>query len=105
MELCSPETVFSIPDLECNVVDSVRGVLLMQDVQLGILMALLPFFQGGTGPAQSVGVWLLQLLQVLFGLPVLVLVVRSLATRVIGKFHRYARHPSITFTGMHGTPL
>jgi hypothetical protein len=61
----------------------------MQDVQLGILMALLPFFEGGSGPTQSVGVWLLQLLQVLFGLPVLVLVARSIANRVIGKFYRY----------------
>ena len=63
----------------------------MQDIQLGTLMALLPFFEGrapGEDPTHPV-VWLFQLLQVLFGLPALVLLGRSLATRVIGRVHRY----------------
>ena len=79
-------------------VDSVGGVLLMQDVQLGTLMALLPFFEDegdeDGDPAQSFWLsgkflWFLQLLQVVFGLPVVVLVLRSAGTRIIGKYHRY----------------
>ena len=53
-------------------------------------MALLPFFEdraSGTPPTHT-AIWLLQLLQVLLGLPALVLLVRSLATRIIGRFHR-----------------
>ena len=86
---------------EPDLVDSVRGVLLMQDIQLGVLMALLPFFEGGaseTDPSpssrQPSGVfWLLQLLQVLFGLPAVVLLLRSLATRLVGRFYRYVHGP------------
>ena len=71
-------------------VDSVRGVLSMQDIQLGMLMALLPFFGAGKGHTHLFSMArFLQLLQILFGLPALVLVVRSLATRVIGRFYRY----------------
>ncbi len=85
---------------ESEVADSVVGILMMQDLQLGTLVALLPFFQdwtttsgeggGGAGGGKGRGwmVPLLQLLQVLFGFPLLVLIFRLIAVRTGDKFHR-----------------
>ena len=101
----------SISDAELDVVESVSGVLIMQDVQRGRLMALLPFFEGGGSSEQGAGdassqasywpssqlYWFLQLFQGLFGLPMLVLLLRSIGTRLIGKFHRYMNHGLLTF--------
>ena len=83
----------SFSDPETDVVDSVSGVLMMQDIQLGMLMALLPFFEGGASGGSlahqhSVVLWLVHLVQVIFGFPVLVFLLRSLVTRVAGKVYR-----------------
>ena len=80
---------------ESEVADSVSGILMMQDLQLGTLVALLPFFEGWSLSKEEAEPqahsWLmrsLQLLQVLFGFPLLVLVFRVIASRTGDRFHK-----------------
>ena len=84
-----------VPDSELT--DWVVGILMMQDLQLGTLVALLPFFEGWSLPEgvarEKTLVWgwlvkCLQLLQVLFGFPLLVLVFRLCAGRMGDRIHR-----------------
>ena len=74
------------------------GTLVMQDVQLGTLMALIPFFVEGGG-AQGKGgrdrsgygysvELMLQILQLLFGFTLLLVVARGMTTRVLERFYR-----------------
>ena len=98
VELCLH--FFSVPELD--MVDYVSGILMMQDIQLGTLMALLPFFEGGAFSKYhthhpTIALWVLQLVQVLFGFPLLVLIFRLLAARIVEKFHRFVHN----FTWLH----
>ena len=79
---------------ESDMMDSVNGILMMQDLQLGTLVALLPFFGGGDlspDHTQKLGtvVSALQLVQVLFGFPLLVFIFRFLAAKIVDRFHRF----------------
>ena len=75
-------------------VGHLNGLLVMQDIQLGTLVALIPLF--ADRPA-SVGGWniaalfygFLQLLQTLCGFFLLVIIARQLTTRMLERFYRY----------------
>ena len=74
------------------------GTLVMQDVQLGTLMALIPFFVEGGGARGKGGrdrsrygysvELMLQILQLLFGFTLLLVVARGMTTRVLERFYR-----------------
>lgn len=83
-----------------------NGLLVMQDVQLGTLVALMPLF--ADNPA-SLGVWnitalfygFLQLLQTLCGFCLLVIIARQLTNRALEKFYKLTieyRNRLITIT-------
>ena len=90
---------FHIPptDTGPDILSSLMGTLVMQDVQLGTLMALIPFFvEGGSrgkgGRERSRYGYsvelILQILQLLFGFTLLLLVARGITTRVLERFYR-----------------
>lgn len=82
-----------IPETESDVSTSLVGILVMQDVQLGTLMALMPFFvESKSSPGETqrtVPLWVLQLLQVLFGFTFLLITTTGLATRKLDRFYRW----------------
>ena len=64
----------------------------MQDLQLGTLVALMPFFSdrggGGGGGRGEQWRWGVQLLQVVLGFAVLLVAVRGLSMRAMERFYR-----------------
>lgn len=77
-----------------DVAGHLNGLLVMQDIQLGTLVAIIPLF--ADRPA-SLGSWnvaailygFLQLLRTLCGFCLLVIIARQLTTRMLEKFYRY----------------
>ena len=69
------------------------GLLVMQDIQLGTLVALMPLFADSPAPQSHWNIapilyGFLQLLQTLCGFCLLVIVARQLTTRILEKFYR-----------------
>ena len=83
----------SIPDPELDISTSLVGILVMQDMQLGILMAVMPFFMEGevhsTKSPWSIPPGVLHLVQVMVGFTFLLLTTRGLTTRRLDRFYRY----------------
>ena len=77
----------------------------MQDIQLGTLMALIPFLEGGVSEQDStyqysVVIWILRVFQILLGFPILIFILRFLAMKTIARVYRYVpfvevSHPDI----------
>ncbi len=86
--------MFPFPDPELDIIDSVSGVLMMQDIQLGTIMALIPFLEGGVSEEgftyqYNVVMWVLRCLQILVGFPALVVILRFLAMRTVARLYRW----------------
>ena len=64
---------------------SLGGLMVIQDIQVGFLVALMPFM-GGSDSGWLL--WVLQLLQVIFGFPLLLLLTRGLTSRLLEMFYR-----------------
>ncbi len=61
------------------------GLLVVQDIQLGLLVALMPFMRGSDS---SWLFWALQLIQVVFGFPLLLFLTRGLTYRLLEVFYK-----------------
>ena len=85
IKLCSsvPSLVESGSDSDLST--SLGGLMVIQDIQVGFLVALMPFMSGSDSGWL---LWALQLLQVIFGFPLLLLLTRGLTSRLLGMFYR-----------------
>ena len=83
---------YSIPDPELDISTSLVGILVMQDVQLGILMAVMPFFMEeevhSAKSSWTIPSGVLHLVQVMLGFTFLLLTTRGLTTRKLDRFYR-----------------
>ena len=81
---------FPVPNIALKESDSdmatpLAGLLVIQDIQLGFLVALMPFINKSD---VSWLFWVLQLLQVVFGFPLLLFLTRGLTSKLLEKFYR-----------------
>ena len=68
-----------------------NGILVMQDIQLGMLVALIPFFTDSPSNSSSeisTLFWVLQVIQVTVAFPLLIIVARGVTTKFLEKFYR-----------------
>ena len=66
------------------------GIFVMQDIQLGMLVALIPFFTDSPSNSSSGSLfWFLQIIQVTVAFPLLIIVARGVTTKLLEKFYRY----------------
>jgi hypothetical protein len=62
----------------------------MQDIQLGMLVALIPFFTDSPSNSSSGSLfWFLQIIQVTVAFPLLIIVARGVTTKLLEKFYGY----------------
>lgn len=67
------------------------GILVMQDIQLGMLVALIPFFADSPSNHSSglnSFIWFLQIVQVTVAFPLLIIVARGITTKLLEKFYK-----------------
>ena len=80
---------------ESDVSNMLNGILVMQDIQLGMLVALIPFFASSSSSSSSPStsglstfLWFMQILQVTVGFPLLIIVARGVTMKLLDKFYR-----------------
>ena len=76
------------PDAEPDVAGALIGIIVMQDLQRGLLMSLMPFFVGSY-PQASWGYTLFLFVKLVLGFVALMVMVRVLTTRVLDGLYRY----------------
>lgn len=84
----APYQVFGSKALESEFGSSLLGLLVMQDIQLGLLMALMPFFSAGH-THHTKTTFITGFLQFVFGFCLLVVVAQLMASKLLDKFYRY----------------
>jgi len=80
---------FPVPSLEdsysnTDLTTPLAGVLVVQDIQLGFLVAIMPFMVESDA---NWLLWALQLLQVISGFPLLLFLTRGLTSRLLESFY------------------
>lgn len=69
-----------------DIATPLAGLLVLQDIQLGFIVALMPFINKSD---ISWVFWVLQLLHVVFGFPLVLFLTRGLTSRILEKFYRF----------------